>query len=76
MEPELILFLKRITKTIFIGVLWMVLNVRFGIMYNYGFIIDKISLANILFYLWFSISTIIMLILFYKIWKTSLNLND
>jgi hypothetical protein len=34
MEPKIVAYLKRIIKTLVIGLVWMAINVRFGIMSN------------------------------------------
>ena len=69
MEPEMVAFLKRISTSIFVGVLWMLINSTFGIMYDYAFVHDAISPGNIIFYIWF-IASIPLLIWFYmRLWK-------
>jgi hypothetical protein len=76
MEPKVIQYLKRIIKTISIGLLWMIINTRLGITSNYAFIEGNIKISNIFFYMWFLISLVAMLFYFYKIWKTDLNFNE
>lgn len=70
MEPETRAFLQRIAFTIFGLILWMSINSTIGIMYNYAFVEEKITIGNILFYIWL-IASLILLIWFYiKLWKT------
>jgi hypothetical protein len=56
MEPGVRKYLLRIVNTLSLGLLWMVLNSTFGIMYDYAFIHDHIRTGNILFYLFFLVS--------------------
>jgi hypothetical protein len=72
MEPELREFFSKIVKSISLVVLWMLLNMTFGIFFDFGFIHSSLSLANILFYI-FLLSTLFMLIRYLlKLWKENL----
>lgn len=73
MDSKLVAYLKRIVKTIGIGLLWMAINVRIGIMAGYAFVEIKLTTVNIIFYTWFVISLAAMLFAFYKIWKNDLH---
>lgn len=55
--------------TISVGLLWMVSNTTFGIMYGYAFVEGKIKTGNILFYVWFIISLSLFLWYEYKLWS-------
>ncbi|HEX4849428.1 MAG TPA: hypothetical protein VFV08_01415 [Puia sp.] len=69
MEPEVKDFLKRIVWSVFFGLSWLMLNMTLGIYYDLLFIHDKISIGNIIFYI-FSIASLVALIWFYsKTWK-------
>ncbi|MEP6846326.1 MAG: hypothetical protein ABI861_10000 [Panacibacter sp.] len=72
MEPDAVEFLKRISFSLGIGLMWMILNSTFGIMLDYAFIHDGVTLGNIIFYIWFVISFILMLWLLIRLWKKSL----
>lgn len=76
MEPKVILYLKRIIKTLSISLLWMAINVKLGIMNNYAFFDNKPSTANIVFYCWFLISLSALLFYIFKIWKNDLNFEE
>ena len=76
MDPKIVEYLKRIIKTISMALLWMSINVWFGIKDNYAFIDRKISTANLLFYIWFLLSLISLFYYIYKIWKTDLHFED
>lgn len=76
MEPKVIEYLKRILKTIFIGLLWMAVNTKIGIMSNYAFFEDKIKISNILFYIFFGVTLVLLLVYFYKLWSKDINFNE
>lgn len=76
MEPKILTYLKRIIKTLVVGLVWMAINVRFGIMDNYAFFENKISTGNIVFYVWFLISLSFIVYYIYKTWKEPLNFDD
>ena len=76
MEPKIIQYLKRIVKTIAMGLLWMIVNAKIGIANNYAFYETKPSIANIVFYVWLVISLCALLFYFYKIWRVDLNFEE
>lgn len=68
-EPEVKDFLKRILWSFFFGLFWLMLNMTLGIYFGLLFIDEKITIGNILFYI-FSASSLSLLIWFYyKTWK-------
>jgi hypothetical protein len=76
MEPKVILYLKRIVKTISIALIWMIINTKLGINSNYAFVEGSIKTGNIVFYIWFMASLIAMLFYLYKVWKEDLNFDE
>ena len=76
MEPKVIIYLKRIVKTISMALLWMVINAKIGILNNYAFIEEKVKTGNIIFYIWFIISLALLLYYLYKLWKDDLNFEE
>lgn len=72
MEPEVREFLKRISLSLGIGLLWMITNSTLGIMFDLAFIHENISAGNIIFYVWFAISFALMLWLYVRLWKKPL----
>ncbi len=68
MEPEMVAFLKRIGLTIFIALLWLGINATAAIKGDNAFIGDHITIANVLFYIWFVISLIILLWIYKRMW--------
>jgi hypothetical protein len=72
MEPEVRAFLIRVANSIFVGLGWMAINSTLGIMYDFAFIHGKLSLANILFYIWFVASLALLLWFYIRLWKKPL----
>jgi hypothetical protein len=69
MERDTKDFLKKIVQSIFLGLLWLCLNMTMGIYNGLLFFEDRITLANIFYYL-FLVASLIALIRFYwVIWK-------
>lgn len=71
MEPEAAAFLKRVGKSLTIGFLWLAINATAAIKGDNAFIGDHITLGNVLFYIWFIISIIILVILYRKMWANN-----
>jgi hypothetical protein len=68
MEPEMVAFLKRIGFTIFLALVWLAINATAAIKGDNAFIGDHITIANVLFYLWFVISLVILLWIYKRMW--------
>jgi hypothetical protein len=69
MERDTKDFLKKIVQSIFLGLLWLCLNMTMGIYNGLLFFEDRITLANIFYYL-FLVASLIALIRFYWVtWK-------
>jgi len=72
MEPEVRAFLQRISYSLGIGLLWMIINSTAGIMFDLAFVHGSVSLGNVLFYIWFVASFVFMLWLYVRLWKKPL----
>lgn len=51
------------------GLLWLLLNMTFGIYYNFAFFENTPSLANIIYYIFLLVSLMLLIIYFRKKWK-------
>jgi ABC-type glycerol-3-phosphate transport system permease component len=71
MEPDARAFLKRVLNSLFAGIIWLALNSTFGIMYGYAFPENKITIGNIIFYVWFIASLCLLIWILIKLWKES-----
>lgn len=68
MEPEMAAFLRRVGKSLTIGFIWLAVNATAAIKGDNAFIGDHIRLGNVLFYIWFVISVVILVVLYKKMW--------
>jgi sterol desaturase/sphingolipid hydroxylase (fatty acid hydroxylase superfamily) len=69
MEPETKLYLKKIMRTIFIGIFWMFFHIIVGIFLEYSFINGKPTTANIIYYCILIISLFFLIRYFWQQWK-------
>lgn len=69
MEPEAAAFLRRVGNSLAIGFIWLAINATAAIKGDNAFIGHQLTIGNILFYLWFVISIVILIKLYKKIWK-------
>ncbi|WP_018615102.1 hypothetical protein [Segetibacter koreensis] len=69
MEPEAAAFLKRVANSLVIAFIWLAVNATAAIKGDNAFIGEQITIGNILFYVWFIISVVILIILYKKIWR-------
>lgn len=69
MEPELKAFLAAIVQIISITVLWMLLNILFGIKYELMFLDGKITIWHGLYYLCMIASLVWVVRYIIKKWK-------
>jgi len=75
MEHEVVAFLKRILATIGLSLLWLSVNATMGIMFELGFIHEKIRLGNLLFYAWLIASFIAYVLCLLRIWRGHISFN-
>ena len=68
-------FFLRIVYTMCIVIVWMLLNSSIGIMLQWGFIYDRVSVGNIIFYLWLIASLLFSIWKIWNIWKEPLDLS-
>lgn len=68
MEPEARAFLKKVANSLSIGFLWLAITVTAAIKGDNAFIEGKLRLGNVLFYIWFLISLLLLIWFYKKIW--------
>lgn len=68
-EPETKKYLLKVLNSFAIGMLWLILNVLGGLYWGFGIVDKKISVYNILFFLWFISSLLALLYYYYSRWK-------
>ena len=69
MEPEVKSFLSKISTSLSVGLLWLLINTTIGIGFNFAFFEDKPSIGNYIFYAWFLISLYLLIVFYRKKWK-------
>ncbi len=65
MEPDVKKFLTKITNSLAIGLLWLIINSTIGIGFNFAFFEERPTIGNYIFYAWF-LASLFLLILFYR----------
>jgi hypothetical protein len=70
MEPEVRIFLKKIVSSVFLGLFWMMINMTLGIYYGLLFVDPKITLGNIIFYLFLPASLLALIWFYRRTWKS------
>ena len=69
MEPEVRSFLSKISTSLSVGLLWLLINTTIGIGFNFAFFEDKPTIGNYIFYAWFLISLYLLIVFYRKKWK-------
>ena len=69
MEPGIKEFLRRISASVGMCVIWMAINMTIGLKYGYAFFEDKIHWDNIIFYIWVIVSLAALILFYIKLWK-------
>ncbi len=75
-EPGVREYLIRIVNTLSVGLLWMAINTTAGIMYDYAFVHEHITIGNIVFYIWFIISLILFLWWVIRLWSKPIDFEE
>ena len=76
MDPEVMAFLNRVSRTIGFTLLWMGLNSTLGIMLGYAFVEASWQWFNYLYYIFLMLSTGAYLFLLYKTWKDPIGFSN
>jgi hypothetical protein len=69
MEPEVKDFLKRVMLSLFLGLLWLFINMTLGIYFDLLPIYGRPDLGNILFYVFFAGTGVLYILFLYRTWK-------
>jgi hypothetical protein len=76
MDPEVMAFLNRISRTIGFTLVWMGLNSTLGIMLGYAFVEADWKWFNYLYYIFLMLSTGAYLFLLYKTGKDPIGFSN
>ena len=69
METDVAAFLRKVAKSIFIGFCWLAINAIAAIKGDNAFVGERVKAGNIIFYIWFVISIVILIIIYRKMWR-------
>lgn len=69
MEPEVKAFLALIINSLAMALLWMMVNMTAGVYYNLAFFEEQISIWNILYYIFFLTTFVMLVVYLRKKWK-------
>ena len=69
MEPEARDFLKRISLSIGLALLWLFVNITIGIFGGWLFFYQAPTIGNYIFYVWFIASIVLMVWAYMRLWK-------
>jgi hypothetical protein len=69
MEPEVLMFLKRVALSIFLAFCWLVMNTIIGVKFDLAVVEDHVTVGNVLYYIWLIGSLILLLFFFFRLWK-------
>ena len=75
MEPSFIKYIKQLLKTIVLVLVWMTINIKYGIMENHAFAENEFATNNYIYYAWLLISFVALLWYLIKLWKQPLDEN-
>ena len=74
MEPDIRDFLVRIANTLGMFFIWMIVNVTVGIKWGYAFWGNHFTKGNLIFFIWFIISIILLVWYLKRLWSKPLNI--
>jgi membrane-anchored protein YejM (alkaline phosphatase superfamily) len=69
MEPDVRAFLMCIVQTISMGMMWLLLNMTFGIYFNFAFFENTPSTGNIIYYIFLIGSFTFLVFYLRRKWK-------
>jgi hypothetical protein len=69
MEPETRDYLRRIVLSLFLGLIWLIVNMTIGIFFEWMFFEGHPTTGNIIFYLFFLFTLLVYLRFLYRTWK-------
>jgi hypothetical protein len=76
MEDDAKEFLIRIVRSLTVGLLWLMINMTFGIYLGWLMFEGAPTLGNFIFYAWLIISLALMILYFVRTWKKHLQAGE
>jgi membrane protein DedA with SNARE-associated domain len=69
MEPETKAYLKKVIKSFFVGAIWLLVLMTFGLFMGFGIVHDGWQWYNYAFYIFFVVSFVWMVRYYHRKWK-------
>lgn len=69
MEEDASRLLQKVVKTLTAAIVWLLVNMIFGIYFGWMFFYDTPTIGNIIFYVFMAGTLVLMLRYFYRLWK-------
>ena len=69
MEEEAREFLTKIAWSVFFGIFWMIVNMTLGVYFELLIPLGKISIGNIIYYIFFLLSLVLLIRFYVRTWK-------
>lgn len=69
MDPEVTKYFRKILRSLFAFLMWLFVNVTAGIYAELAYSKRYSSFVHILFFVWLTLSLVLLLWYLYKIWK-------
>jgi membrane protein DedA with SNARE-associated domain len=69
MEPETKAYLKKVIKSFFVGAIWLLVLMTFGLFMGFGIVHDGWQWYNYAFYIFFVVSFVWMVRFYYRKWN-------
>jgi membrane protein DedA with SNARE-associated domain len=69
MEPEVRRFLQKVVWTLTGALLWLTVNMYIGVYKELAFPVSKITVWNILFYVFALVTLVLLIIYYFRLWK-------
>jgi hypothetical protein len=69
MDPEVTKYFRKILRSLFAFLMWLFINVTAGIYAELAYSNRYSSFVHILFFVWLTLSLVLLLWYLYKIWK-------
>jgi hypothetical protein len=69
MDPEVTKYFKKIIRSLFAGLVWLMINITAGIYFELAWSPDYPTIIHILFFVWLAGSLALLLWFLYQVWS-------
>jgi hypothetical protein len=68
MDPEVTKYFRKILRSLFAFLMWLLINVTAGIYFELAYSNNYSSFVHVLFFVWLTLSLVLLLWYLYKTW--------